>query len=339
MESPGIIYDQQLFRRDVRRDVRNCALFILFFYAVNLIASMIVQMIYIFSNPGYMSSVMGMTEGIIGGGSAEVSPDLIEGMTEGNILGLMSIVGMVAGSCVFFIYRKKRFITDIFLPAAEPLTPKIFLMLVVITQGVQGVYSMIVMLVDYLLPGGLSLQESYSEIMEGLFTPVGLLYIILIGPIFEELIFRGAIMGALKRFGVNFAILFSSLLFGFYHAVILQIPFAFVLGLLLGYVAARWSLRAAIALHIVVNGLSCLLSVSEAETFQTVSGIAMLACAGVAVIMAVKWRNTLKARISDGAAYYKGTYAHGFSSIAFWIFLVIMTAFGLWQMYAVAALI
>jgi membrane protease YdiL (CAAX protease family) len=189
------------------------------------------------------------------------------------------------------------------------------------------------MLIDSLLPGGLSLDESYSSVMEGLYTPVGFLYIVLIGPIFEELIFRGAIFGALRRYGNNFAILFSSLLFGFYHMLILQIPFAFVIGLLLGYVASRWSLRASIVLHIIVNGLSCLLSLPESEAMLGLVGFAMLACAVATAVMALRWRHTLGARIRGGGAYYQNTYAYGFSSIAFWIFVVLMTGMGLLQMW------
>ena len=333
MESPGIIYDQKLFNRDVRRDVRNCVLFLFFFYAVNLIASGIVMLISMVNDPAFIQSVIGAAGGGLDDSGIQMNPEEIMGsLTNGPMLGLISIVGIAAGGSVFLIYRKKRFFTDLALPSAEPMTPKIFIILVVITQGIQIVYHYIVTAVDYLLPEGTSLADSYGQVMDGLFTPIGLLYVVLIGPIFEELIFRGAVMGALRRFGDNYAILFSSLLFGFYHMLILQIPFAFVLGLLLGYVAARWSLRASIALHIAVNGLSSLVSVSENETYQAVTMIIMITCAAASVIMAIKWRDKLKARVRSGAAYYANTYAYGFQSIAFWIFIVIMTLVGLIQM-------
>ena len=328
--APGIIYDQKLFQRDVRRDLRNCVLFLFFFYAVNIIASSIIQAVYMFTNPEVISSMMGaLADNPLA--SMNTTVEAAMGAIDGNVLGLMSIVGMVAGGCVFLILRKSRFFTDVALPAAEPLTIKIFIILVVISQGFQGVYSLITTLVDSLLPEGLSIQESYGAIVENLFSPIGFLYIILIGPIFEELIFRGAIQGTLRRFGENFAILFSSLLFGFYHMLILQIPFGFVMGLLLGYVASRWSLRAAIALHIVINGLSVLVSFAEQETVANIIMIIMLACAGAVVIMGIVWRDALRARVRGGAAYYENTYAYGFSSIAFWIFVVVMAAIGLLQ--------
>ena len=329
--TPGIIYDQKLFRRDVRRDVRNCVLFLFFFYAVNIIVSGIIQSVYMFTNPEVVSSMMGaLAEDPFA--SLNTTVDAAMGAMDGNVLGLMSIAGMVAGSCVFLILRKSRFFTDAALPAAEPLTVKIFIILVVISQGFQGVYSLVITQVDKLLPEGLSIQESYGAIVENLFAPVGFLYIILIGPVFEELIFRGAVQGTLRRFGENFAILFSAILFGFYHMLILQIPFGFVLGLLLGYVASRWSLRAAIALHIVINGLSVLVSCFEQEAVVNGIMVIMLACAAATVIMGIFWRDILRARVRGGAAYYENTYKYGFSSIAFWVFVVVMAIIGLLQM-------
>ena len=334
LRQPGIIYDQKLFRRDVRRDVRNCVLFILLFYVVNMLSSSIVMVVAMFRNPNFVSSIMNDSGLGMFGGSGQNNLDsamgsALESVTEGSMIGLMSIVGIVCGGCVFLILRKKRFFTDVALPSAETLTLKKFLVLVVITQGIQGAYSLIVALIDYLLPSGISLAENYGDTMENLFTPVGLLYVVLIGPVFEELIFRGAIMGTLRRFGNNFAILFSSILFGFYHMLILQIPFAFVMGLLFGYVATRWSLRTAIVLHIIVNGLSCLFSMHGNEVLVGLAGLAMIGCAILIVVFAIVWKDALKSRIQEGAAYYANTYAHGFSSIAFWIYIVITTAIGI----------
>jgi len=319
-ESRGAIFDWDLFRRDVRRDVRNCALCLFLFYAVMLIASVIVMAASMLANAA------GAIESFLESGGQDMTDALDE------VIAPMSIVGIVAGSCVFFILRRRRFITDLAAPMAEPLTPRIFMILVVVTQAIQFVYAMIVSLIDELLPEGLSMIDSYGDAMEGLFTPLGVLYVVLIGPIFEELIFRGAVLGTLRRFGDNFAILFSAILFGFYHGIILQIPFGFAMGLLFGYVAVRWSLRISIVLHIIVNGLSVLFSDVGNEALTTAGGVFMIACTAMAVVCAIKWRATLKARINACAAYYPKTYANGFSSVAFWIFIVVMAGFGLIQM-------
>ena len=332
-----MVFDWALFRHDVRTDVRNCALFLFFFYAVYLIAAVIIIYVDVSRNPASANLFSGMMQSIAQD-PGELPSMNIQDSAEGilnqgdNVAGLASLIGIIAGSLVFLILRKRRFFTDMALPAAEPMTAKIFIILIVVTQCVQVVFGLLTTLIDFLLPEGISLQENYTSTMDTLFSPLGLVYVVLVGPIFEELIFRGAVMGTLRRFGDNFAILFSSLLFGFYHMLILQIPFAFALGLLLGYVAARWSLRASIALHMVVNGLSMLISLTDNEGLQSIGGVAMIACAIATLVMAVTWREQLKWRVRAGAAYYAHTYANGFSSIAFWIFIVVMTAFGVLQL-------
>ncbi|GHU62175.1 hypothetical protein AGMMS49983_03150 [Clostridia bacterium] len=311
-----------LFRYDVRRDVRNCALFLFLFYAFNLIVSFVIEIVMVvrqFSG-GFLSDFL------------NTSGDLTGVLTDGKTLALISIVGIIAGSLAFVIYRKKRFFTDIALPSMERLKPSIFIILVVATQGVQYVTGLIAGLVETILPEGVSIIGNYESTIEILFTPVGLLYVVLIGPIFEELIFRGAILGSLRKYGDNFAILFSALFFGLYHAIILQMPFAFVMGLVLGYAGTHWSLRTSIALHIISNGLSVLISY---EAFAIPGGFGLFLCAVVTLILAIALRRPLAARIRAGAPYYgRVTYENGFSSIAFWLFAAAMIGLAFVQLLA-----
>jgi len=314
---PGVIYNWALFERDVRRDVRNCVLFLAFFFVVNITVAAILHAAYVLAEASDFND-----------------PEALNAMiseSSGSSAGMLSIVGIVCGSCVFFILRKRRFITDLALPSAELMTPKILIVLIIATQGIQCASSIIATLVDTLLPRGLSIIDSYGEVIDSLFTPLGLVYIVLVGPIFEELVFRGAMLGNLRRFGDNFAIIVSSLLFGFYHMTIMQIPFSFIVGLLLGYVTVRWSIRVAILLHIVTNGLSVLISGLKSEILMGVCGLALIACLIATIAMAIHWRKPLKARIRAGAAYYPYTYINGFSSIALWLFLVVTTVVGIVQ--------
>lgn len=78
-------------------------------------------------------------------------------------------------------------------------------------------------------------------------------YTVLLAPLCEELLFRGFLYQSFLRFGQNFAVFFSALLFGLYHANIVQTPFAFVLGILLGYVTIFYGLKYALFLHIFNN--------------------------------------------------------------------------------------
>ena len=76
----------------------------------------------------------------------------------------------------------------------------------------------------------------------------------LIGPVCEELLFRGLLAGRLARYGEKPAAFVSALLFGLYHANLGQFFYAFALGLLLAYAYFRSGrLRVPVALHMLFN--------------------------------------------------------------------------------------
>ncbi len=83
---------------------------------------------------------------------------------------------------------------------------------------------------------------------------VVLLVACIIGPICEELLFRGLLAGRLARYGQKPGALVSALLFGLFHANLEQFFYAFLLGLLLAYAYYRTgSLGAPIVLHMLYN--------------------------------------------------------------------------------------
>lgn len=70
----------------------------------------------------------------------------------------------------------------------------------------------------------------------------------------EEFAFRGVAMGLLRRFGDGFAIIISAILFGLMHGNLLQAPFAFIVGLGLGFVAVKsGSIWTAVTIHFINN--------------------------------------------------------------------------------------
>jgi uncharacterized protein len=85
----------------------------------------------------------------------------------------------------------------------------------------------------------------------------GVLRIVIIAPIVEELIFRGMIMSGFSRnYRPAFAIFFSALLFALFHLNPWQFPAAFALGLILGWIRIRTgSVLACITGHAIHNGL------------------------------------------------------------------------------------
>ena len=75
----------------------------------------------------------------------------------------------------------------------------------------------------------------------------------------EEFAFRGVLFGALRKYGEGFAILSTAILFGVLHGNLIQIPFAFMVGLVLGFIRAKTgSVWICIIVHSINNAVSVL---------------------------------------------------------------------------------
>ena len=103
-------------------------------------------------------------------------------------------------------------------------------------------------------------EDRLEETIQNLATnPIGILTIVFIGPLSEELIFRHAILGGMLRRGVSpwIAILVSSLLFGIIHWNPIQVLFASALGVMLGILYTKsQSIVPSLIYHIINNGFA-----------------------------------------------------------------------------------
>ncbi len=73
----------------------------------------------------------------------------------------------------------------------------------------------------------------------------------------EEMALRGIIMQPLRRYGDWFAIICSALIFGFMHCNLIQIPFAFLAGIIIGYaVVVTESVWTGVLIHFMNNAFS-----------------------------------------------------------------------------------
>ena len=83
---------------------------------------------------------------------------------------------------------------------------------------------------------------------------VSVLTTALLPALLEEFAFRGVILGSLRRFGDGFAVIISAMLFGITHFYITQIPMAFILGLVMGFIVVKTnSLLPGILIHFFNN--------------------------------------------------------------------------------------
>lgn len=99
--------------------------------------------------------------------------------------------------------------------------------------------------------------DSYNQNVSNLLTmtPMMLLYVCVLAPAIEELIFRGAVYGILRRFApFIIANIFQALVFGIYHGNLVQGIYAFLLGMFIGWIMHLvGSLVCVMILHMSIN--------------------------------------------------------------------------------------
>ena len=149
--------------------------------------------------------------------------------------------------------------------------------------GAVGLY-VLVSLVLALLPE--SWMEEYGKAMR-LSTETGLipaLAVVAGAPLAEELVFRGVIQSRLERaMPVWIAIVLQAVLFGFIHGTPVQIGYAFLMGLLFGYIRYRTgSILPTIAAHAAFNAMNDPLGLlgGFAEKWQFLAVMAAVCAAG-----------------------------------------------------------
>ena len=125
------------------------------------------------------------------------------------------------------------------------------------TLGIQ--YSL-TLPISTLIPMSDSMREAFSMALGNPRNIFSIATLVILAPIFEELIFRGIILnGLLKRYSPVLSIVVSSLLFAAVHLNPWQFVSAFILGLFIGWVYLRTkSISLAIIIH-AFNNLAAIL--------------------------------------------------------------------------------
>lgn len=113
-------------------------------------------------------------------------------------------------------------------------------------------------------------------------------YICLLGPILEELIFRGVLLEGLRKYGNAFGIILSSILFGLMHQNFAQCLPAFCMGLVWATIAIKsGSLLPSMFMHILNNTLSAILMVMlESLDTSNITGLAEQLMASIPILTA-----------------------------------------------------
>ena len=157
----------------------------------------------------------------------------------GNGWGYVATVAV--GLLFLFCWKEDRFWKESVLASHGRMTVGVFAVLACLCMAAQ--------LVNSLWIAGLELvmnqfDRSVMDILESVSgqsdTFSMFLYASILAPVSEELIFRGYILQTLRPYGKKFAIVLSAFLFGIFHGNLLQTPYAFLMGLVLGYVTVEY---------------------------------------------------------------------------------------------------
>lgn len=139
-----------------------------------------------------------------------------------------------------------------------------FLLLICITIGGAQIVNVVtqIILTIFKLIFKVEINNNVTDLMQQSSPILLVVFAALLGPIVEELIFRGTLLKKLRVYGDKTAIIYTSVAFGLFHCNIAQIPFAIVCGLILGYAVVKTNnIIYSIILHIILNSMSVILVV------------------------------------------------------------------------------
>lgn len=261
-----------------------------------------------------------------------VTEELVQNITDaGNIFG--------AAIAILVFYKKQKIA---FLPTVKThrqiLNLKQVAIIIILLLGCQFVFNQVANVFEVALNViGFSAKKEVELATVGHHSIMYFLYAAFMGPLVEELVMRGGIAYQLQKYGKVFSIIFSAIVFGFFHMNFVQGVFAFLVGIMLAYIAIEYSFGWAVFFHILNNfGFNLILGtfmtsmVGEAQA-ETISLTIMSIAAVASVILLGMFRKQIIQYVQENRTA-KGTYKVAFSSIlggVFFIICIIVALLGL----------
>ena len=247
--------------------------------------------------------------------------------------GALSLIALAVGMLFVLLKRRKKlFQVDLCTAPEAPkktMSARVFLSCIVLLFSAQLLYFLVDLGVRAAAQQlGYTMFSALDSLDAAETTWAMLLYAGFLGPVVEEILFRGTILRGLEQYGKLFAIGTSAILFGLFHGDFVQGIFAMACGLVFGYLALEYSIRWAIALHvfnnfllsIVLDGCLDLLPGQLQGPVQTVLIVGIGAVGGLWVLL--RHRRAL-AEYCRTNKLPRRTYLVGWTSVWFLLFLVV----------------
>lgn len=233
--------EEKQIRRAYRRDIGSYGWALVIYYilmnvcvAVAVMIPMVIQSVRMIAG--------GDPTGLVG-----QNPDWVLGNGWGYLLACLLGVLMIR------VWKGKAFFAGMW-QTRRNMTPGAFWGLLALFVSGQLIFQWLAAIEELILNFfGLSLMEA-MELATGYTDTFSMfLYTCLFAPVVEEIIFRGLVMRGLEKYGKWFAVAASAVLFGLFHGNPAQSPYAFAVGLVLGYVAMEYNLLWAMVMHMINN--------------------------------------------------------------------------------------
>lgn len=244
----------------ILRAIGMILLLIVIYTAVTTIVTLIIGFGYALSNIGPMLDAGGSVDYLTM--VETLTNDLVSGVTaQMPLILLLSIA--VTLPIYYLIYRKRKQELRVFC-SLRPIGLLNIPVLILFALAINFILELVLSLLQE-LSFFKALFESYGQVAEAITGGeffISLISIGIIAPIFEELLFRGLIFGELRKVSkIPLALVIQALIFGVYHMNVIQSSYAFLLGLLLGFVYYRSSsIIAPVIMHITINSSSLIMS-------------------------------------------------------------------------------
>lgn len=316
--------EERIYRLKVRRECSVIGWSLLVYYKIlNELVSMAIVI------QGVILDIMMGVDSAING--TVLDPDLImdellKTLTT-NFWGY--IFAIAIGLLILFMWKGRDFWRQEIWAKEKTMTTGNFFCLLAFVVAAQLVVQLITPVLEWLLNQvGLSAMAALENATITGGSVSMFLYISFIGPFAEEILFRGLILRMLRPYGKRMAVFVSALLFALYHGNIIQIPYAFLVGLVLAYTTLEYSILWAIVLHIFNNFVLADLLGRAAKllpegAIDITFMVLIVAAAVAALVIGICRRREI-------AAYFREnkmdkTAMRGFvSSAGIWVFIALM---------------
>jgi len=250
-------------------------------------------------------------------------------ITGADINGIVFLISSLIGlAFISFMYRSDLNFRDLFEDTRE-IPPIVFLNAIIVVVGIQPVFQLIEQGMERIALG-FNYELTFSSIDQSAKSSFFIMFnIVIVGPIVEEIIFRGLLLRSLAGYGRNFAIVTTSILFGMYHASLVQNGYAFIVGIVLAYITLRYSLKWAIVIHCTNNMLMMIILFMNVPLLLNYIFLGVFSLWGLVILIIKRkklYRYYKKGRSKKNA--YKYTFINRYI-LAFLVLTIILTVLDL----------